>query len=274
MPPANATRGGGRNITGTKAYGLAPPFNRYAQRSTRITRLSADLQEGRFSRGAAVPLATVVELSGRGCGYLTATAYRHRPFSASSYCSRSVSKAWISAVFNRYASKPAARHASRMTSSPYAVRAIRYGRRLDGDASRSRRARSSPVMSCKQRSRMAQSGWKLFAIESAVSPLSAAATSCPINSTKRTMSCLTSSLSSTTTTFLDRWATALRWFLTSRWKCPKTDYGAEGSRGAYLCSVRGTCTLSVVPKSRFDSSFTIPFISRTRSSILRRPRPV
>jgi hypothetical protein len=90
------------------------------------------------------------------------------------YCSSSVSNAWMSAVFNKYASKPAARHASRMTSSPYAVRAIKYGR-PDESASRSRRARSSPVMSCKERSRIAQSGWKILAIESAVRPSAAAA---------------------------------------------------------------------------------------------------
>jgi hypothetical protein len=78
------------------------------------------------------------------------------------YCSSSVSNAWMSAVFNKYPSKPAARHASRMTSSPYAVRAIKYGR-PDESASRSRRAR------------IAQSGWKILAIESAVRPSAAAA---------------------------------------------------------------------------------------------------
>jgi hypothetical protein len=56
MPSANATRGAERNSIGTKAYGLAPPFNGYGQRRTRVTRLSADLQEGRVSRRPAVPL--------------------------------------------------------------------------------------------------------------------------------------------------------------------------------------------------------------------------
>lgn len=46
MPPANAMRDAERNSAGTKAYGLAPPFNGYVQRRTRVTRLSADLQEG------------------------------------------------------------------------------------------------------------------------------------------------------------------------------------------------------------------------------------
>ena len=138
-------------------------------------------------------------------------ARRHSPpqFSPRFIARAAFPMPWMSAVFNKYASKPAARHASRMTSSPYAVRAIKYGR-PDESASRSRRARSSPVMSCKERSRIAQSGWKILAIESAVRPSAAAATSCPINSTKRTMSPLTSSLSSTTRTFLDRWPTALR----------------------------------------------------------------
>src|SRR4030095_4354576 len=53
MPPANATRGAKGNSIGTKAYGLAPPFNGYGQRRTRVTRLSADLQEGRASRRRA-----------------------------------------------------------------------------------------------------------------------------------------------------------------------------------------------------------------------------
>jgi hypothetical protein len=53
MPPANAMRGAERNSAGTKAYELAPPFNRCEQHRTRVTRLSADLQEGRASRRPA-----------------------------------------------------------------------------------------------------------------------------------------------------------------------------------------------------------------------------
>jgi hypothetical protein len=142
-----------------------------------------------------------------------------------------------------------------------------------------------PVMSCNERSRIAQSGWKILAIERAVRPSAAAATSCPINSTKRTMSRLTSSLSSTTRTFRNRWATAFVGSVQNRWVFPKTDYvpcfvrawmvagSLKGSHDADLCALRGTRTRKAVPQSRFDSSLTVPFISRTRSSILRRPRP-
>jgi hypothetical protein len=56
MPPAKATRGAEKNSAGTKAYGLAPPFNGYGQRRTRVTRLSVDLQEGRLLRRPPVPL--------------------------------------------------------------------------------------------------------------------------------------------------------------------------------------------------------------------------
>lgn len=56
MPPPRARRGAEKNSAGTKAYGLAPPFNGYGQRPTRVTRLSVDLQEGRLLRRPPVPL--------------------------------------------------------------------------------------------------------------------------------------------------------------------------------------------------------------------------